>query len=225
MAVEAPTRLFEYLPAIYQADSSFLNHFLQVFEDILLGSEDSANPGLEEAIANISQLFDPLQTPDDFLPWLAQWTAFTLRSDLTSSQQRNFLANIIQLYRRRGTLANLQQFLQIFTVGLPVVEDKLPTLQVGVSSHIGVDTYLGNVPHYFRVSIAFPSDLKATVLQRQIAIAVALIELEKPAHTYYELKLVFPSMQVGIHSTIGIDSLLGTETSTNGNKSTSQHQF
>lgn len=210
MVIEAPTRLFEYLPAIYQADSLFLSQLLQAFEDILLGSGDLANPGLEEAIANISQLFDPLLAPEDFLPWLAQWTAFTLRSDLTPNQQRNFLANIIQLYRRRGTLANLQQFLQIFTVGLPVIQDNLPTLQVGVSSHIGVDTYLGSIPHYFRVLIAFPSNLAPTVLQRQIAIAVALIELEKPAHTYYELELVFPSMQIGIHSTIGIDSLLGT---------------
>ena len=41
-------------------------------------------------------------------------------------------------------------------------------------------------------------------------IARALIDLEKPAHTFYELIPVFPSMQIGRHSTVGVDTLLGT---------------
>jgi hypothetical protein len=41
-------------------------------------------------------------------------------------------------------------------------------------------------------------------------IARALIDLEKPAHTFYELVPIFPSMRIGWHSTVGVDTLLGT---------------
>ena len=49
---------------------------------------------------------------------------------------------------------------------------------------------------------------------RQIAITRALIELEKPAHTDYELDWIYPTMQIGVHSTVGVDTLLGTVTGT-----------
>ena len=42
----------------------------------------------------------------------------------------------------------------------------------------------------------------------------ALIDLEKPAHTFYDLDLQFPTMQIGVTSTIGVDTLLGTGTDT-----------
>ena len=47
---------------------------------------------------------------------------------------------------------------------------------------------------------------------QQSAIARALIDLEKPAHTVYDIDLVFPSMQINKTSTIGVDTLLGSGT-------------
>jgi hypothetical protein len=37
----------------------------------------------------------------------------------------------------------------------------------------------------------------------------AIIDLERPAHTYYELITIVPTLQIGKFSTIGKDTLLG----------------
>ncbi len=207
-----PSRLLNELPALYQEDA-FLGQFLLAFEKILLGRADDvdSDQGLEATIASLATLFDPRQTPEDFLPWLATWTAFSLRADLDVTQQRSFLANIIPLYRRRGTKKNLQDLLTIFSVGTPtVIETDMGELQLGVHSTIGEDTYLqGGAAHFFQVTISLP-EVEPAVVLRQREIARALIELEKPAHTQYTLIVESPSMQIGQTSSVGIDTLLGT---------------
>ena len=180
--VNTAQRLLDLLPAIYREDS-FLGQYLWAFEQLLLD--------LERQIDAIPTLFDAQQTRADFLPWLSSWTAFALRADLNESQQRAFLGNVIPLYRRRGTARNLQQLLEIFTRGTPTVSES-----PGQS-------------HHFRVTVRLPV-APPEVQLRQSAIAHALIELEKPAHTGYDLEFVFPSMQLGVTSTVGVDTLLGT---------------
>lgn len=220
-AAQSPSSLLQYLPAIYQ-EHPFIGQFLLAFEKLLLGRDDEVPfpklegvefpaKGLEESIAEIAYYFDPKLIPEEFLPWLASWTAFTLRADLDVMKQRDFIAKIIPLYRWRGTKANLQRLLKIYTVGTPTISEHADAeLQICVRSTIGKDTYVGGVlPHFFRVTISLPRAAPA-VQERQMAIAHALIELEKPAHTFYELKLAFPSMRIGRHSTVGVDTLLGT---------------
>ena len=198
-------RLMRHLPAIYREDA-FLGRYLWAFEQILLG--------LEETIDNLARFFDPKETPEEFLPWLASWTAFTLRADLDASRQRDFIVQIIPLYRRRGTKRNLQDLLAIFTRGVPTVTETAVELQVGVHSTIGRDTFVGGgSAHFFRVTIRMPK-LEAKVVLRQREIAHALIELEKPAHTHYALDVVFPTMRIARSSTVGVDTLLGTGTDT-----------
>src|SRR6185295_2826017 len=107
---ERPVHLLEYLPAIYHEDP-LLERFLRAFQQLLVGNEEGGPPSLEQTIAGIATLFDPMDTPREFLGWLAGWTAFTLRADLEPDLQRKFIANIIQRYRRRGTLENLRQLL------------------------------------------------------------------------------------------------------------------
>ena len=206
-AAQPSNQLLPYLPAIYQEDT-FIGQWLAAFEEVLLG-----RGGLEETIAGLAAFFDQKQTPEEFLPWLASWTAFSMRADLDLTTQRDFIAKIIPLYRGRGTKKNLQDLLAIFTVGVPaVIEPEAEELQIGVNSTIGKDTFLGGgPPHFFRVTISLP---RATpeAQARQMEIAHALIELEKPAHTHYELDVSFPSMQIGVYSTVGVDTLLGTAT-------------
>jgi len=215
-----PSNLLQYLPTLYQQDP-FVGQFLLAFEKILLGinddvpfpaiEADSSGQGLEETIAKLAIHFDPKQTPEEFLPWLAKWTAFTLRADLPIEKQRDFIARIIQLYRWRGTKRNLQELLKIFTIGVPtIIELQGERFQIGVHSTVGVDTYIGGgPPHYFQVTIAL-NRVTETVLNRELRIARSLIDVEKPAHTYYDLIPIFPTMQVGVHSTVGVDTLLGT---------------
>ncbi|MEP6620355.1 MAG: phage tail protein [bacterium] len=177
-------RLPPYLPAIYR-EQPFVGRYLWAFEQVLLE--------LEQSIGNLATLFDPAETRDEFLPWLSSWVAFTLRADLLPAQQRAFIARIVPLYRRRGTKQNLQDLLSIFTRGVPTIAEDDDT----------------GVPHHFRITMRLPQ-AAPDVLLRQIAIAHALIDLERPAHTFYDLDLQFPTMQIGVTSTIGVDTLLGT---------------
>jgi phage tail-like protein len=222
------------LPAVF-GEHPFLGRFLLAFEHVLTGlagldgagttqadatgeaaDTDAADPGidgLQETIAGISTLFDARETPEEFLPWLAGWVALGLRADWTVAQKRDFLAKIVPLYRRRGTKENLADLLKIYTGLTPVITGAEDTeCQIGVHSTIGKDMQLGGAPaHRFHVSVTMPNPDPET-LQRQFQIASALIDLQKPAHTTYELEIVFNTMQLGVRSTIGRDTLLGSVT-------------
>lgn len=212
---DAAPKLLDYLPAIYHEDP-FLNQFLLAFEEVLLGRVSDTNfpaKGIEQTIAQLPKLFDPNQTPDPFLDWLSGWVAFSGRADLQPIQQRAFISQVISLYRRRGTKENLQELLKIFVRGEPIIREPGGTeFQVGPTASIGETTFIaGGVPHYFEVEINIPGDLDPNLRSRQIEIARALIELEKPAHTYYKLiPNVLSTIQIGEQSTIGVNTILGT---------------
>ena len=229
------------LPAIFSEDpflGRFLLAFEQVWTGLRGGAGREPAPplGLEEVIAAIAMLFDPgaylrkakkkpetgspgeqysleeeFLLRDEFLPWLANWVALGLRADWTLAQKADFLANIVPLYRKRGTRENLAELLRIYTGLSPVITGAAETdFQIRVHSTIGVDTQIGgSAPHFFHVSVTMPNPDPAT-LQRQRQIATALIDLQKPAHTDYELDIVFNTMQIGVRSTIGVDTLLGS---------------
>lgn len=211
-------KLLDYLPAIYH-EHPFLNEYLSAFEKILLGRDDGVKifgekRSLEETIDNIPALFDPRITPKDFLPWLASWAALTLRADLDEGEQRAFIANIIQRYRRRGTKENLIELLKIFTQITPDIdEDAIPSEEFRKK----FDQFKeGERPlHFFKVTVWLTDPASETV-QRKREIAQAIIDLEKPAHTFYEFEMRFRSMQIGEYSdkdegyraTLGVDTLI-----------------
>jgi hypothetical protein len=284
-----PSSLLQYLPAIYQnPEEPFLGRFLLAFEKLMFGRNDGVvlpttgdePPALERTIANIASYFVPKatndhpQTPDDFVPWLASWTAFTLRFDL-QEQQRDFIQRVISLYRTRGTKQNLVDLLRIFTRGTPSVEDigsgsctagfiadtrgsgtgttltvggtvtgtwvpgqmvsggttaadtyvmrqidgdpgGAGTYEVSVSQTVATASLAGNFGvHRFSVKVSLRGTT-STETQRQIEITRALVELGKPAHAQCHLLWDFPSMQIGIRSHIGVDTLLGTRQAAGG---------
>jgi phage tail-like protein len=191
-------RLLELLPAIYRQDA-FVGRYLKAFEKLLLGIDDGvllggvAPPALEAQIDGLASTFDAHGAPKDFLPWLSSWLALSIRADLSESQQRDFLANIAQRYRYRGTLQNLTDLLTLFSAGRPVVTEDAAA-------------------HAFTVTIFLPpvnSRARQEQVDRQLKIAHALIELEKPAHTVYTLEVSYPSMQIGLSSRVGVDTILG----------------
>ena len=243
---EQTSSYLEYLPAIFSEDP-FLGRFLLAFEQVLTGLEGAqGNPkqGLEAKIAQIAQLFAPneifqffisdengtidnldpetLETLQEFIHWLAGWTALGLRADWGLEQQQQFLARIVPLYRRRGTKKNLEEFLAIYTGLVPTIEEPQNSpFQIGVNSTIGVDTQLGgDIPHYFKVTARMASrDVKT--LQRQRLIIQSLIDLQKPAHTYYDLTITSPGMRIGLDPVsnqplciVGVNTLLGTPETT-----------
>jgi phage tail-like protein len=206
------------LPSIFSegaapGEAPFLGRFLLAFEHVLTGlhgGEAEPAKGLEETIAGLSSLFDPREAPDEFLPWLAGWVALTLRADWTTAEKRDFLARIVPLYRRRGTRDNVAELLRIYTGLTPVITGLEDTdLQIGVHSTIGVDTQLGGAPpHTFHVILTMPEADQPT-RERQGRIIEALIALQKPAHTTYTYEILSKTLQIGVRSTIGVDTLLG----------------
>jgi phage tail-like protein len=208
---ETTSSYLRLLPSIF-SDHAFLGRFLLAFEHVLTGLEGGEKvpaEGLEQTIAGIWQLFDAHETREEFLPWLAGWVALGLRADWKEDQKREFLAQVVSLYRRRGTKGNLADLLKIYTGLAPEITDDI-RFQIGRTSVVGKDTQLGgSLPHRFHVTVTMPNPNPET-LQRQRQIASALIDLQKPAHTTYDLTIVFNTMQIGRRSRIGVDTLLGS---------------
>src|SRR5215472_8533308 len=187
MPAHSPSTLLNYLPAIYKdpgwaggpAAGRFLGEFLLSFEHVLLGLPHStAEPGssrpflssdaraslrfqgLEEKVSNLPVLFDAWRTPAEFLEWLAGWAALSLYPELAEQQKRELIANIIPLYRIRGTRRYVERLLDIFLGGRSMVDDHAyPGIQIARYSTVARDTYLGgSSPHYFRVRIAVSAE-------------------------------------------------------------------
>ncbi|MDB4948788.1 MAG: repeat domain protein [Gemmatimonadetes bacterium] len=231
-AAPAPASSYlQHLPAIYQLNAgeqpNFLGRFLLAFEEVLTGAPDGGGGGLEGRIAGLRTLFDPEVVPADFMEWLAGWVALGLRSDLGLEERRAFLRSAVPLYRRRGTKLGLESAIRIHTQyahaapgGPPApaeaqpevtVEEAAPEMRVGERTRVGETTVIGGgPPHFFRVRIWDPC-LDAASLRRTREVVAAVIELEKPAHTVYTLQVEGPTMQIGVRSTVGRDTLITRE--------------
>lgn len=200
----------DHLPAIYRegAQPDFLGRFLLAFEHLLTGLGDAEEPGLDELIDRVHEYFDPQRTPAGFLEWLAGWVAVSLRGDLDSlagsgeetdearaarerrAMARATIAHAVPLYRLRGTRRGLEELIRLFTGGLS------PTI-----------TEPAGEPHFFHVLLRLPHPDPA-MRGRVEALVRAVVDVEKPAHTLYRLDVVTPALQIGVHSQIGVDTLL-----------------
>lgn len=189
----------DYLPALLQADplvDKFLSAFKQVLSGAQIPSTDEACPGilaantpasasLERVISLAHTYFDPHRTPPEFLPWLAGWVALSLQDNWPLETKQQFIDAIAPLYRQRGTKAALLKILQIYleSAGFKDVAQKAEV------------TEFPEYPHFFQVSLTLNSRDPNRYWQ-QARIAKNIIDQEKPAHTYYALRVLVPTMQV-----------------------------
>lgn len=182
----------QYLPSLLQAEP-FIGRFLLAFERILNGDQPLGEadllpdqPGLERYIDRLYTYFIPKspdtaypnqETPSDFLPWLASWVAVSLRDDWDETVKREFISKIVPLYSKRGTKVGLVELLKIYTgEEVAIYEFDQPA-------------------HYFQVALTL-SQRNPTELRRKQQIARALIDQEKPAHTFYSLRVLIPTMRI-----------------------------
>ncbi len=202
-ATDKESTYIQYLPANLQ-DDIFIDKFLQAFEKILSGREEiqpshqegeeqsSAHTsteiaeeqiGLEQVINNIHKYFNPDKTPKEFLPWLAGWVAISYRDDWTDEVKRAFIRQMIGLYRWRGTKKGLTEILSLYL------------LNSGFDKNVVVNDALEQVPNYFQVEITLNVP-NSGLYRREAKIAEAIINQEKPAQTYYGLKINVPTMRI-----------------------------
>lgn len=234
------SELMKYLPAIFHEDR-FLDQYLSAFEKILIETGDPHFLSLEAIIAGMARYFDPKKAPDQFLPWLAGWMAFGMRHDLDVEHQRDFLAEVISLYKKRGTSEGLGRLLTIFARAEPTIldcDDLASTDNTDWNVDDGIEKWVadGRPEHAFAVLLSFmgaETDKTAPRIERSITIASALIDLEKPAHTMFYLVPVFPSLKLPEFSTkernegkvdpdarsrVGMDTLLGVRSTKKAKK-------
>lgn len=202
METQQLSRYRHDLPAYLQTDP-FLGRFLLAFEQVLSGfpAEETANfqpqiltgeasPtwGLETVISNIHTYLDPQQTPSEFLPWLASWVALSLREDWDDKIKRKFISQIVPLYQIRGTVQGLKKMLQIYleNSGLSYPDRTISVFE------------FDDHPHYFQVQLALPSNqvIQPERYWRECRAAKAIIDHEKPAHTFYALRILTLTMQL-----------------------------
>jgi phage tail-like protein len=190
-------RYLEYLPSLYEQDD-FMGRFLMLFESFW-------GP-IDQQISSIHNYFDPDLTPPRFLPWLASWFDLVLDDHWSESQQRELLNSVIWLYRRRGTRAALQRYLEIFTQRpVEILEKRAKNLTLGSRARLGVGVALGtgNMPHTFTVKVQLrpitpPPDMDeeaaaaevARLEKQRLELIHRMIMAEKPAHTSYRLEVV-----------------------------------
>jgi phage tail-like protein len=217
---EKESKYVQYLPSIYQMSkddpsSAFLGTFMKAFEKVLSGIDDGVSidddpvKGIGEVLDNFYNYFDPQETPRDFLNWLASWVALTLKEGETWSdeQKRQLISRIVPLYQKRGTREGLEEYLKIYVGDGVSILDELGPLRVGVSSRIGADTVIGALPPYFFiVNVTFPAP-NPKLMGEKIRAIKEIIDIEKPAHTFYVVNTNITTLKVG-YSRVELDTLL-----------------
>ncbi len=184
----------QYLPTVLQ-EGDFIGKFLLAFEKILSGQnktyrkgeiikkENQNLRGLEEIIDSIHIYFNPQQTPEEFLPWLANWVALSLKNDWEKAAKIEFIQQIVELYRYRGTKTGLEKILGIYLKNS------------GFREEVKIFDQFKNFPNYFQVQLTL-NDTDPEQYWQEAKIAKAIIDIEKPAQTFYSLKILVPTMQI-----------------------------
>jgi hypothetical protein len=155
--------------------------------------------------------------PDfDFLEYLASWTALPLRAEKPLDWNRAFFKAAIPLYPKRGTLPGIDALLRAWLKGdlletnppLLILSDLTPAdtdvdaiFQLGVNATLGVNTALGEGPPFFFIA-DLVTDPTVPELRNPAGLdfferaARFLLDTEKPAHTYYQLRVRAHTMQL-----------------------------
>ncbi|MBD3217393.1 MAG: PASTA domain-containing protein [candidate division Zixibacteria bacterium] len=204
----------DFLPNIYRQydmrQGSILKRFLWLLKHPRIP--------IDRTIRDIHSYFEPYNTPGKFLPYLASVLALVLDENWDQAKKRELIANIVKIYKLRGTSRGLALYLKIYTDSTPeIIENYWPFngFQVGVSSTIGVDSIIIgyiNRSHCFTVRIPQTIDDTPVEMIRRIH---AIVQTEKPAHTNYYMIFAEPEleeadfMQVGVASMIGVESWVG----------------
>lgn len=201
----------KWLPSIYQRSDvtgrNFVRDLLWIVQH-LFGR-------IEDVLDGIHLYFDPYETPEDFLPWLAGWTAMIVEEDWPLAKKRRLIKKAIELYKIRGTTKGLKLFISLFTGHEPeVIENAWPFrgFQIAVTSGVGIDTVIlppVNLAHTFLVEM--PVTYKDISLESVVRLH-QIINMEKPANTSYYLRFLAEQrpvelrefFEISVRSGIGI---------------------
>lgn len=121
------------LPAVYRQDphaEDFTARFLSLF--------DAEMELLDRVIEDLPSLFEIQSTPNELLPWLADFLAIGLDGSWSEAQRRQILAAAPDLYKRRGTVQGLKQTLALVFKLEPneiVIQERAHGRCFGIAGH------------------------------------------------------------------------------------------
>jgi phage tail-like protein len=206
----------EHLPAIYRRSDAVGRNLVRELCFLFEHMFDS----VERNLIDGWRFYDPHVAPQDFLDWLARWTAFTLDLDWPETEKRALIKRAVDLYRIRGTKRGLSLFLKLFTGHEPdIAENTWPFKGfrvegegAEVGARVGLDSVVlppVELAHCFVVTmpIKFEDVTTDTVIRIH-----QIIQMEKPAHTHYYLNFreeqgdveLREFFAIGLRSGIGI---------------------
>jgi len=174
---ETGSRYLEYLPGIYR-DDKFMGQYLNIFEDIM--------EPLENTIKDLYLYFDPLLTPESFVPWFASWFDLTADPTWTTRKLRKLIKSAAMLYRLRGTKKGLLEYLKIYTDSVPEITEYIQGMALNSETKLGVNTRLGSAGTGNHFTVTIELDVNSAVDVNTIK---SIIESQKPAHTVYTLNI------------------------------------
>jgi phage tail-like protein len=214
----------DLLPRIYQRDADsagFLQQYLALFEHVLTGVEDRYDA--------FSRQLDPNAASPEVVDWMALLLDLSFDPSWQLPQRRSLIREAVALYRRRGTLAGLSRYIELYLGATPLIQESFtcrpsqPALLGTGRSYLGCgfcltepsptqspETLLGaNYAHRFTVLVYLCHGCDARI---QLPVVDRIIRLNKPAHTAHTLVAVYPDARIGLQSTIGVDYVVGLGT-------------
>lgn len=202
----------EHLPAIYRRSDAVGRNLVRdlcfLFEH-MFGS-------VERTIERGHAFYDPHECPDEFLHWLAGWTAFVVDLDWPEPKKRALIKRAVDLYRIRGTKRALALFLKLFTGYEPDIEENtwpFKGFRVESEARIGLDSVIlppVNLAHCFVVTM--PIKFEQVKETPELIVRIhQIIQMEKPSHTHYYLRFLEEEGEVELREffSIGLRSGIG----------------
>ena len=167
-----PYPLHTLMPALYQEDP---------FTMRLTAAIDEVLAPLISTIDCLEAYIDPMLAPEDFLLWVSSWFGEALDPEWPAPRRRRFVAEGMELFRTRGTIAGLRKQLELGTGGRVELAES-----GGVSWSLKPNGELPgeDVP---RLAVRITVDDLSAVDENAIDV---LIVAAKPAHIVHRLEVL-----------------------------------
>lgn len=205
-----------HLPGVFQdadeENADVLKRFLAIQQHVALQ--------VEEKLEGIHAYFDPRETPEPFLPWLASWLAMSLHESWTVQRRREVILRAAEMYRMRGTAAGLKLALSLFAeIDAEIVEFRwpYPGFVIGRHSVIGHRSTIARPVFETQCFVVKVPARRSALSREKLRTVHAVVEAEKPAHAHYALSFEeeveqWPTvefLQVGATGRVGVDARIG----------------
>ena len=202
-------------------------------EILTLVDSVSPEPGFFELPTEFDKEVE-LEQKRQYLDWFAGWVNLLLSEEWDHERKREILKKILPLYKKRGTLEGLAEYLRIYAGGSITIMDDRPLLQIGdinssivgvnmiigsfppdtpamvigKVSQLGNDSIIGGFPPFFFTVNAEVLESGPAALREKRNTITNILEMEKPAHTWYRLTVTGPTFELNNPNT----AILGQNT-------------